>query len=182
MIRRRHVLPSVSLAEISPEVAKLSRRRLLRNGLSLGSLALLTGCDLSTHSGIDAALWAMLRFDDRVQSALYNPQRLPKPIRRARSPDRSASTLTIQFGRSARSQKIGALPSPGWLQTRPRGRSTDCAACRSKLRSPGTSVSKDGARSGSGAVCRCTSFCAASARICGRVMSPSPALTAIRPV
>ncbi len=76
MIRRRHVLPSVSLAEISPEVAKLSRRRLLRNGLSLGSLALLTGCDLSTHSGIDAALWAMLRFNDRVQSVLYNPQRL----------------------------------------------------------------------------------------------------------
>ena len=76
MIRRRHVPPSVSLAEISPEVAKLSRRRFLRDGLSLGSLALLTGCDLSTHSGIDAALWAMLRFNDRVQSVLYNPQRL----------------------------------------------------------------------------------------------------------
>src|ERR1700737_2729765 len=76
MIRRRYVLPSVGRAEISPEVAKLSRRRFLRNGLSLGSLALLTGCDLSTHSGIDAALWAMLRFDDRVQSALYDPQRL----------------------------------------------------------------------------------------------------------
>jgi DMSO/TMAO reductase YedYZ molybdopterin-dependent catalytic subunit len=76
MIRRRHVPPSVSLAEISPEVAKLSRRRLLRNGLSLGSLALLTGCDLSTHSGVDAALWAMLGFNDRVQAALFNPQRL----------------------------------------------------------------------------------------------------------
>ena len=76
MIRRRHVPPSVSLAEISPEVAKLSRRMLLRNSLSLGSWALLTGCDLSTHSGIDAALWAMLRFNDRVQSVLYNPQRL----------------------------------------------------------------------------------------------------------
>src|SRR6267143_1219433 len=76
MIRRRHVPPSVSLAEISPEVAKLSRRRLLRNGLSLGSLALLTGCDLSTHSGVDAALWAMLRFNDRVQATLFNPQRL----------------------------------------------------------------------------------------------------------
>jgi len=76
MIRRRHIPASVSLAEISPEVAKLSRRRLLRNGLSLGSLAQLTGCDLSTHSGVDAALWAMLRFDDRVQAALFNPQRL----------------------------------------------------------------------------------------------------------
>src|SRR5580693_744689 len=76
MIRRRHVPPSVSLAEISPEVAKLSRRRLLRNGLSLGSLALLTGCDLSTHSGVDAALWAMLGFNDGVQAALFNPNRL----------------------------------------------------------------------------------------------------------
>ena len=76
MIRRRHIPASVSLSEISPEVAKLSRRRLLRNGLSLGSLAQLTGCDLSTHSGVDAALWAMLRFDDRVQAALFNPQRL----------------------------------------------------------------------------------------------------------
>src|ERR1700720_1262502 len=76
MIRRRHVLPSVGRAEISPEVAKLSRRRLLRNGLSLGSFALLTGCDLSTHSGIDAALWAMFRFDDRLNLALFIPQRL----------------------------------------------------------------------------------------------------------
>ena len=76
MIRRRHVPPSVSPAEISPELAKLSRRGLLRNALSLGSLALLTGCDLSTHSGVDAGLWAMLRFDDRVQAALFNPQRL----------------------------------------------------------------------------------------------------------
>ena len=56
MIRRHHVPPSARLAEISPEIAKPSRRRLLRNGLSLGSLALLTGCDLSTHSGVDAAL------------------------------------------------------------------------------------------------------------------------------
>jgi hypothetical protein len=72
MIRRRYVPPSVGLVEISPKFAKLSRRRLLRNGLSLGSLALLTGCDLSTHSGVHAALWAMLRFDDRVQAALFN--------------------------------------------------------------------------------------------------------------
>ena len=76
MIKRPRAVLSVSAAEIAPEIAKLSRRGLLRNGLSLGSLALLTGCDLSTHSGVDAALWAMLRFNDRVQAALFNPQRL----------------------------------------------------------------------------------------------------------
>ncbi|HTT78739.1 MAG TPA: molybdopterin-dependent oxidoreductase [Stellaceae bacterium] len=76
MIRRRSILPSGGRAEIAPEVAKLSRRRLLRNGLSLGSLALLTGGVLATHSGTDAALGAMLRFDDRVQAALFNSQHL----------------------------------------------------------------------------------------------------------
>src|SRR5258708_2482357 len=104
MIRRRHVLPSVSLAEISPEVAKLSRRRLLRNGLSLGSLALLTGCDLSTHSGIDAALWAMLRFNDRVQSALYNSQRLAEtyPASAITRPFRFNAYYPIWEGRPVR--------------------------------------------------------------------------------
>src|ERR1700682_5248008 len=75
---RPHTLrtkPAVTADEIRPELIRISRR-LLARGLSLGSLALLTGCDLSTHSGIDAALWAMLRFNDRVQSVLYNPQRL----------------------------------------------------------------------------------------------------------
>ena len=63
-------------AGLRGEVALLSRRRLIRGGLSLGALSLLTGCDLSTHDGIDAALWAMLRVSDRVQAALFNPNRL----------------------------------------------------------------------------------------------------------
>jgi hypothetical protein len=42
--------------KIRPELIRISRRRMLARGLSLGGLALLTGCDLSTHSGLDAAL------------------------------------------------------------------------------------------------------------------------------
>ncbi|WP_428489765.1 molybdopterin-dependent oxidoreductase [Rhodopila sp.] len=68
--------PSVSAADIKPDLDRLRRRGLLRGSLSLGSLALLTGCDLSTHSGVDAALWAMLRFNDRVQAALFSPTRM----------------------------------------------------------------------------------------------------------
>jgi len=51
--------------------------------LSLGGLALLTGCDLSTNSGVDAALKFILRFDDEVQAALFSqprPKFHPRPV------------------------------------------------------------------------------------------------------
>src|ERR1700723_2029427 len=77
MNRKRAVpRPAISKAELQPELAPLRRRGLLRGGLSLGALSLLTGCDLSTHSGVDAALEAMLRFDDRVQALLFSRARL----------------------------------------------------------------------------------------------------------
>jgi DMSO/TMAO reductase YedYZ molybdopterin-dependent catalytic subunit len=75
-MKENRLLPAVRSGDIRKELDRISRRGLLRRGLSLGSLALLTGCDLSTHSGVDAALEAMLRFDDRVQQALFSPTRL----------------------------------------------------------------------------------------------------------
>lgn len=69
---------AVTAEEIRPELARLGRRNALLRGLTLGSLGLLTGCDLSTHSGVDAALWAMLRFNDRVQAVLFSRTRLAK--------------------------------------------------------------------------------------------------------
>jgi DMSO/TMAO reductase YedYZ molybdopterin-dependent catalytic subunit len=74
--RKPRSTPIVTADEIRPELARISRRNVLTRGLSLGSLALLTGCDLSTHSGVDAALWAMLRFDDWVQAKLFSSTRL----------------------------------------------------------------------------------------------------------
>ena len=68
--------PAVRPDDLKPEFARLRRRGLLRGGFSLGALTLLTGCDLSTHSGVDAALEAMLRFDDRIQEALFSKSRL----------------------------------------------------------------------------------------------------------
>src|SRR5258708_15496948 len=64
------------MAEIKPELERLHRRGFLRSTLSLGALTMLTGYELSTHSGVDAALQAILRLDDRVQSALFSRQRL----------------------------------------------------------------------------------------------------------
>jgi hypothetical protein len=107
VIKHPRIVPSVSAAEIAPEIAKLSRRGLLRKGLSLGSLALLTGCDLSTHSGVDAALWAMLGFNDRVQAALFNPQRLAETY--------PASAITRPFRFNAYYPVSETRPVPdGW--------------------------------------------------------------------
>ena len=71
-IREPRRKPAVTMDEIRPELIRISRRGLLTRGLSLGGLALLTGCDLSTHTGVDAALWAMMRFNDRVQAGLFS--------------------------------------------------------------------------------------------------------------
>jgi hypothetical protein len=75
---------AVTADDIRADLARIGRRSLLARGLSLGSLALLTGCDLSTRTGVDAALRAMLRFNDRVQAALFSRTRLAQTYRRAR--------------------------------------------------------------------------------------------------
>lgn len=74
--RQARIKPAVTEKEIRPELVKISRRTSLKRGLSLASLALLTGCDLPTNSEIDTVLWAMLRFDDRVQAAPFSRRRL----------------------------------------------------------------------------------------------------------
>jgi DMSO/TMAO reductase YedYZ molybdopterin-dependent catalytic subunit len=62
--------------ELKPELRKLERRLFLRGSFSLGALTLLSGCDLTDGDAVDRALWAMSRFNDRVQAALFNPNRL----------------------------------------------------------------------------------------------------------
>ena len=43
------------------------RRRLLRQGLTLGGIMMLTGCDISDNESVETALSRMSRFNDRVQ-------------------------------------------------------------------------------------------------------------------
>jgi len=54
----------------------LDRRALLRSGMSLGALTLLTGCDISDNDTVQGMLAAMSRWNDRVQAALFSPTRL----------------------------------------------------------------------------------------------------------
>src|SRR5476649_2330554 len=112
MIRPRteRIKLAVTEDEIRPELIRIGRRAALKRGLSLGSLALLTGCDLSTHSGIDAALWAMLRFNDRVQAALFSPERM------AETYPASAITTPFRFNAYYPEWQVRAVPAQWHLE------------------------------------------------------------------
>jgi DMSO/TMAO reductase YedYZ molybdopterin-dependent catalytic subunit len=97
--------PAVTAGDIAPELAQLHRRGFLKRALSLGGLALLTGCDLSTHSGVDAVLWAMLRFNDRVQAALFSPSRL------AQTYPASAITRPFRFNAYYPEWQVRSVPA-----------------------------------------------------------------------
>ncbi len=60
----------------APEIAKLERRVFLKQGLSLGALSLLAGCELTEDAAVQRVLNAMSGWNDRAQGWLYDPKRL----------------------------------------------------------------------------------------------------------
>ncbi len=59
-----------------PLIRALERRGLIRGSLSLGALTALTGCDVADDGAVGRALRAMSALNDRVQAALFDPNRL----------------------------------------------------------------------------------------------------------
>jgi len=59
-----------------PLIRGLQRRGLLRGGLSLGALTMLTGCDVSDNGSIETALRAVSSLNDRMQALLFDPNKL----------------------------------------------------------------------------------------------------------
>ena len=54
----------------------LERRIFLRRSLSLGALAMLTGCEFTDQESVQRVLMAMSNWNDGVQHWLFNPNRL----------------------------------------------------------------------------------------------------------
>src|SRR5688572_18524150 len=79
MRRSRARIPGVDAGLLVKDAAKLlpapSRRMFLRSA-SLGSLALLTGCDIVDGPSAENALRVVSQFNDWVQARLFNPNRL----------------------------------------------------------------------------------------------------------
>jgi len=64
------------LDDHGPLIRDLQRRGLIRGGLSLGALSLLTGCDVSDSTAVGKALRAISAWNDRVQAAIFDPNKL----------------------------------------------------------------------------------------------------------
>lgn len=71
------------------QVENLQRRLLLKQGLTVGALAMLSGCNLQDGDSVDKVLWSMSRFNDRVQAWLFGRERL--------APTYAASQITNPF-------------------------------------------------------------------------------------
>jgi len=66
-----------SLADQSPKLIRSIERRLfLKTSLSLGALALLSGCDLTDDENVQKVLQGMSRWNDRAQGWIFSPTRL----------------------------------------------------------------------------------------------------------
>jgi DMSO/TMAO reductase YedYZ molybdopterin-dependent catalytic subunit len=59
-----------------PQIERIERRLFLKQGLSLGALALLSGCDVTDDDSVQRVLSGMSRWNDRVQSWLFDPDKL----------------------------------------------------------------------------------------------------------
>ena len=64
------------LADLKPALAKVERRLFMRQALSFGALAMLTGCDIGVDDDVEKFLWRISRFNDKVQAALFDPNML----------------------------------------------------------------------------------------------------------
>lgn len=74
---------------IARQLESSSRRRFLRQGLTLGGMAMLTGCDISDNAGVEKALNSVSGFNDRVQHWLFGSDRL--------APEYAESAITRPF-------------------------------------------------------------------------------------
>src|ERR1700732_5217550 len=64
------------LKDAAKRIPDPARRAVLRGGASLGTLALLTGCDIFDSASAERALMQVSYFNDRVQAWLFNPNKL----------------------------------------------------------------------------------------------------------
>jgi DMSO/TMAO reductase YedYZ molybdopterin-dependent catalytic subunit len=106
---RRIVLGERDQHELLKEARRVlpapARRLFLRRGLTVGGLALLTGCSVTDSDEAEHLLMRVSRFNDQVQAWLFDPQRL--------APTYPASMITRPFPFNAFYEEADAPEVPG---------------------------------------------------------------------
>lgn len=72
-----------------PKVARLERRLFLKQSLSLGAMAMLSGCDITNDETVQRVLTAMSSWNDSAQAWLFDPNKL--------APEYPESRITTPF-------------------------------------------------------------------------------------
>lgn len=67
---------ALAIREAAGALRAPARRLFLRNALTLGGLAMLTGCELTDQDGVQAALRRISTMNDAAQAWLFDPRRL----------------------------------------------------------------------------------------------------------
>ena len=79
-MRKPHIIPGVDPKLLIKDAAKLMpdpmRRGFLRNAMSLGALAFLTGCDIIDGDRAESALRKISEFNDGAQALLFSKTKL----------------------------------------------------------------------------------------------------------
>lgn len=65
-----------ALKVLLPSIDQPARRAFLTRSLTVGGVALLSGCALDGNAGVEAALTRLSRFNDKVQGWLFDPNKL----------------------------------------------------------------------------------------------------------
>jgi DMSO/TMAO reductase YedYZ molybdopterin-dependent catalytic subunit len=71
----RTATESKKLLRASAQARQIERRLFLKQGLSLGALTLLTGCDVTDTSAVQGVLNGISRWNDRTQAAIFKLDR-----------------------------------------------------------------------------------------------------------
>src|SRR6202167_4853117 len=81
LFRPRQAIDQSVLKENRRLVEAIDRRGILRGALSLGALAMLTGCDVSEDDSVQKALRTVSAWKDRVHKGIFWPNHMPPTFR-----------------------------------------------------------------------------------------------------
>ncbi|MSQ52781.1 MAG: molybdopterin-binding protein [Betaproteobacteria bacterium] len=109
-----------------PLIERVERRLFMKQGLSLGALALLSGCELTNDESVQEVLTTISQWNDGVQSWIFDPKKLapeypesaiakPFPFNafynQSEAPVVNGSSYTLELSGMVREKKPWTLPA-----------------------------------------------------------------------